>query len=213
MIQIKVCGMREPMNIIDIAGAKPDYMGFIFYPGSKRYAGDHPEPAIFRSIPADIKKTGVFVDEDKQKIIGIASMAGLTSVQLHGSENPGFSRELKASGLEVIKTFHIGPGFMFESLKPYEAACDFFLFDTKSELSGGSGKKFGWEILDSYNIDKPFFLSGGIGPDDITSIKSLKNRGLFAVDINSRFEISPAVKDVEKVKAFIKEIKEYSYGL
>jgi phosphoribosylanthranilate isomerase len=213
MIQIKVCGMRDPLNIKEIAEIKPDYMGFIFYAGSKRYAGEYVKPEIFSGVPEDIKKTGVFVDEDKQKILGIARIVGLNAVQLHGNENPDFCRELKASGLDVIKTFHVGDEFSFDSLKPYEDACDFFLFDTKSELIGGSGKKFGWELLDSYNIDKPFFLSGGIGPDDIIAIMSLKNKGLFALDINSRFETSPGIKDVEKVKAFIKEIKECTYEL
>jgi phosphoribosylanthranilate isomerase len=211
MIRIKVCGMREPGNIKEIAEAKPDYMGFIFYPGSKRYAGDHPE--TFRNIHADIKKTGVFVDEEEQKILEISSLAGLDAVQLHGAESPSYCKEIRSSGLTVIKTFQIGPDFRFEALKPYESSCDFFLFDTKSELRGGSGEKFNWELLSNYTVDKPFFLSGGIGIEDSKIIKSLKNHGLYAVDINSRFEISPGIKDTEKIKTFIKEIKEDSYGL
>jgi phosphoribosylanthranilate isomerase len=213
MIQIKVCGMRDPLNIKDIAGEMPDYLGFIFFPGSKRYVGDHPDPEIFSSLSGNIKKTGVFVDENKEKIFEISSMANLNAIQLHGNETPGFCNELKESGLEVIKTFHIGPGFNFDTLKPYEKVCDFFLFDTKSELAGGSGKKFDWELLESYNIDKPFFLSGGIGPWDVGRIKSLKITNLFAVDINSGFEASPGIKDPRKVKEFIKEFKEYTYEL
>ena len=213
MIRIKVCGMRDLPNIKEIADAQPDFMGFIFYSGSERFMGDRPEPETFRSVNDYIKKTGVFVDEDKPKILELASLAGLSVVQLHGDESPSACKELKASGLKVIKTFRIGPGFRFEVLKPYEDACDFFMFDTKSEFAGGSGKKFNWEILSNYYADKPFFLSGGIGSEDARVIKSLKNRGLYAIDINSRFEISPGIKDAVKVKAFIKEIKEDSYEL
>lgn len=205
--------MRDPSNIKEISGLKPDYMGFIFYSGSKRYIGDHPEPEIFRNVPFEIKKTGVFVDEDVQRILELALIAGFDTVQLHGDESPAECSELKVSGLTVIKTFPIAPGFRFESLKSFEDACDFFLFDTKSQFKGGSGIKFNWELLGNYNVDKPFFLSGGIGIEDIGNIKSLKNNGLYAVDINSRFEVSPGIKDTEKIKNFIMKIKEDSYGL
>jgi phosphoribosylanthranilate isomerase len=211
MIKVKVCGMLEPLNIKDIAGAGPDYMGFIFYSGSKRYTGDIPDPGIFRSVPSHIIKTGVFVDEDKEKILKIASMASLGAVQLHGSESVGFCEYIKASGLVVIKAFRVGPEFEFDYVNLFEDVCDYFLFDTKSEVQGGSGKKFNWELLERYNSHKPFFLSGGIGPEDISTILSMKKKGLYAVDINSLFETAPGIKDVVKVKAFIKEIKEYTY--
>jgi phosphoribosylanthranilate isomerase len=213
MIRVKVCGMRDAFNIREISDALPDFMGFIFFRGSKRYIGDNPDPGLFSGIPSGIKKVGVFVDENNRRIIEIASMAGLTAVQLHGNESTESCNELKASGLTVIKTFNIGPDFRFNSLEPYSECCDFFLFDTKSETAGGSGKKFGWQRLEEYSLDKPFFLSGGIGPEDSITIRSLHNKGLFAADINSRFEISPGLKDVALVKAFINKIKEDSYDL
>lgn len=199
------------MNISEISEAKPDYLGFIFYRYSKRYVGDNPDPGLFQNIPPDIKKVGVFVDEDKRRIIEIASLAGLTAVQLHGNESAELCSELKASGITVIKTFNIGPDFSFSSAEPYKAGCDFFLFDTKSDTAGGSGKKFSWQQLEEYRFDTPFFLSGGISPEDSSRIRSLRNKGLYAADINSLFEISPGVKDAVKVKAFIREIKEGSY--
>jgi phosphoribosylanthranilate isomerase len=207
MIRVKVCGMRDPVNINEIAEAKPDFMGFIFYPGSKRYVGDHPDPALFRNIPDGIKKTGVFVDAGKQKILEIADLAGLHAVQLHGNESVELCSEIKASGLVVIKAFNISNDFLFNSVLPYNDVCDFFLFDSKSETAGGSGKKFNWQLLEEYTSDKLFFLSGGIDPDDSRFIRALTDKGLYAADINSRFEISPGVKDVVKVKTFIKEIR------
>lgn len=211
MIRVKVCGMRDPLNIRDISETMPDYLGFIFYQSSKRYVGDNPDPQLFRDIASNIKKVGVFVDESRHRILELASMAGLTAVQLHGNESAELCGELKASGLTVIKTFNIGLNFRFSSAESYTKCCDFFLFDTKSNTAGGSGKKFSWEQLEDYTFDKPFFLSGGIGPEDSRLIRSLRNKGLYAADINSRFEISPGVKDAVQVKAFITEIKEGSY--
>lgn len=213
MIRVKVCGMHEPLNVKEIAEAKPHFIGFIFYSGSKRYVGDYPDPELFRNVPAGIKKTGVFYNENIESILDKSASTGLDAIQLHGTESPESCYKLKSSGLIVIKTFHIGPDFSFGSLKPYIGGCDFFLFDTKSEIPGGSGKKFDWERLAGYSEDKPFFLSGGIEPGDSSVIKLLRNKGLYAVDINSRFEISTGVKDVLKVKEFIKEIKEDSYEL
>ncbi len=205
--------MHEPLNVKEIAEAKPHYMGFIFYAGSKRYVGDYPDPELFLNVASGIKKTGVFFNENIENILDKSAITGLEVIQLHGSESPGSCSKLKASGLIVIKTFHISPDFNFGSLEPYNRGCDFFLFDTRSELAGGSGKKFNWDILAAYQADKPFFLSGGIDPGDSSAIKSLTNKGLYGVDINSRFEVSPGVKDAVKVKAFIKEIKEDSYEL
>jgi len=128
-------------------------------------------------------------------------------IQLHGVESPFSCLQLKSSGMIVVKAFSIGEKFNFENLFKYMPGCDYFLFDTKSETPGGSGKKFNWNILEGYSLDKPFFLSGGIGPEDAGLIKTLSNRGLFAVDINSRFETVPGIKDPVVVKTFIEEIK------
>ena len=204
MIRVKVCGMRHPWNVAEIAEAKPDYMGFIFFQGSERYVGDD-EP--FSMVPPGIKRIGVFVNEEIKKIVELSVRAGLELVQLHGDESPDVCRELRSSGLKVIKAFNVGKDFSFEYSEKYISACDYFLFDTKSGTHGGSGMKFDWGRLESYSVDKPFFLSGGIGPGDESAVKSLENRALFAVDINSRFEISPGIKDAKKISEFIKAIK------
>ena len=207
MIRVKVCGMNNPGNVKEIAELNPDILGFIFYPGSPRYVGNDPDLVLFNSIPPGIKKTGVFYNEDNHKILDLSIRTGLDMIQLHGNESSEACLQLKSSGLPVIKAFNIDRDFDFESLNQYMPGCDYFLFDKKSEKPGGSGKKFAWEKLEEYSLDKPFFLSGGISPDDAAEIKSIINRGLFAVDINSRFETSPGIKDAVRVKTFINELK------
>jgi phosphoribosylanthranilate isomerase len=207
MIRVKVCGLCNPVNVKDIGEAMPDFMGFIFFPGSPRYVGKEPDMVLFHNVPPMVRKIGVFVNEDNHNIIDISMRTGLDMVQLHGNESPVSCIQLKSSGLTIIKAFNIGYDFSFESLNQYMPACDFFLFDAKNELYGGSGRKFNWGILEDYTLDKPFFLGGGIGPEDTGVINSIVNRGFYAIDINSRFETSPAMKDAEMVKRFIKEIK------
>lgn len=207
MIRIKVCGMCDPLNVKEIAEAKPDFMGFIFYPGSPRYVSEEPDRSLFSNVPPGITKTGVFVNENPDKIYDITIRTGLDMIQLHGIESPDYCSHLKSSGLKIIKAFSMAEYFDFEMLKPYIPACDFFLFDTKTEKFGGSGIKFNWDKLAGYYLDKPFFLSGGIGPEDSGIIKTIENRGFFAVDVNSRFETAPTIKNVTLVKTFIDEIK------
>ena len=207
MIRVKVCGMHDLLNVKEIAEAKPDFMGFIFYPGSPRYVGVEPCMGLFQNVASPTKKTGVFLNENNHKILDISSRTGLDIIQLHGNESPASCFQLKSSGLIIIKAFNIEKDFDFEFLKQYALACDYFLFDTKSEKKGGSGMKFNWEKLEEYSMEKPFFLSGGIEPEDAGVIRSIENRGLFAVDINSRFETSPGIKDFALVKTFIDEIK------
>jgi phosphoribosylanthranilate isomerase len=207
MIRVKVCGMTSADNVTEIAEAKPDYLGFIFFPGSKRYVGEDPENRLFHNVAAGIKRVGVFINEDNHKILNCSINKSLDMIQLHGVESPFSCLQLKSSGMIVVKAFSIGEKFNFENLFKYMPGCDYFLFDTKSETPGGSGKKFNWNILEGYSLDKPFFLSGGIGPEDAGLIKTLSNRGLFAVDINSRFETVPGIKDPVVVKTFIEEIK------
>jgi phosphoribosylanthranilate isomerase len=207
MIRVKVCGMRDPVNIKLISDAKPDFIGFIFYPGSPRYVGEDPGTGIFNYVPDGIKKTGVFINEDNLRIHDLSVTCGLDTIQLHGEESPVSCMQLKTHGLTIIKAFNIDGDFNFDTLVKYMPVCDYFLFDTKSIISGGSGKKFNWRILEEYFLDKPFFLSGGIGPEDTDSVKKLENSGLFAVDINSCFETSPGIKDPVLVKEFIEKIK------
>jgi phosphoribosylanthranilate isomerase len=213
MIRVKICGMCEPSNVAEIAEAKPDFLGFIFYRRSQRYVGEEAENTLFAKVPAGIIRTGVFLNENNNTIMSIAIRTGLEMIQLHGNETTASCNELKSAGLTIVKAFNIGEDFDFKDLEKYNSACDFFLFDTKSSLYGGSGKKFDWRKLEEYSMDKPFFLSGGIGPDDADAVKSVVNRGLFAVDINSRFEITPGIKDPGKVRKFIKDIKSVSHEL
>jgi phosphoribosylanthranilate isomerase len=207
MIRVKVCGMNNPDNVKEIAELKPDIMGFVFFPGSPRYVGNEPDMILFNSVPPGIKKTGVFCNEDNHKILDLSMHTGLDMIQLHGDESSIECLQLKSSGLSVVKAFNIDKDFDFESLNQYMPGCDYFLFDTKSEKPGGSGKKFPWEKLKEYYLDKPFFLSGGISHYDVSEIKSISNRGLFAVDINSNFETSPGIKDAVRVKTFINALK------
>jgi len=199
--------MNDPSNVKEMVEAKPDFMGFIFYPGSTRYVGAEPDSSLFHNVPSGITRVGVFVNEDKGKIIESALSFGLGMIQLHGNESPEYCSFLRSSGLKIVKAFNVSKDFDFELARPYISVCDYFLFDTKNEKAGGSGKKFNWQILNRYNLEKPFFLSGGIGPDDTGMIKVITNRGFFAVDVNSCFETSPGIKDVKLVKSFIDEIK------
>jgi phosphoribosylanthranilate isomerase len=206
MINIKVCGMCDPANVKEIAEVKPDFMGFIFFQHSPRYVGEKPDISLFRNIPPEIKKVGVFVNEDINRIVDIANYSQADIVQLHGSESVDYCMRIRSTGLKIIKVFNIGLSLDKEALKPYLQVCDYFLFDTKADMPGGSGMKFNWSILDGYTLDKPYFLSGGIGPDDAGIIKAAENSGLIAVDINSRFEISTGIKDAALIKTFINEL-------
>jgi phosphoribosylanthranilate isomerase len=207
MLKIKVCGLTDPVNTEEIAGTSPDYMGFIFYPGSKRYVGNKPDPSLFSNISEGIQKTGVFVNEEPSRIIETVDIYRLDLVQLHGDESAGYCNILKESGLIIIKAFEISNNLRFMTLDQYMDVCEYFLFDTKTGSQGGSGVKFDWNKINEYKFNKPFFLGGGIGPEDTSVIKKINHKNLFAVDINSRFELRPGIKDSSKVKEFIDEIK------
>jgi phosphoribosylanthranilate isomerase len=207
MIKVKICGLNDPLNVKEIAEVMPDFMGFIFCPQSPRFVGNVPEKELFRHVNSAIKRVGVFVNENNRKILEISGHTGLDMIQLHGNESPVTCFQLKSSGLTIIKAFKIDKDFSFDFLNQYMPACDYFLFDTKSDIPGGSGRKFDWEKLQEYSLDKSFFLSGGIGPEDAETIKSMENRGFYAIDVNSRFETAPGIKDIEQIKGFIKAIK------
>lgn len=206
-IRVKVCGLIDPDNVSTLSVSGADYLGFIFYPGSKRYVGRVPVKTLFSNVPEGIKRTGVFVDEEPTKVLELAEYAGLDVLQLHGSESVNYCWSLKKSGLVIIKAFGVGKDFDPGMTDLYSEVCDYFLFDTKSEIYGGGGVKFEWEALGDYCFKKPFFLSGGIGPEDVKKVLSVPGNQLFAVDINSRFEISPGIKDAVRVSDFINEIK------
>lgn len=207
MIRVKVCGLTDADNARQIARTGIDFAGFIYYPASKRYVGIKPEMRLFENIPPDVCRVGVFVNEDPSEVVRISREAGFNIVQLHGNEDFSYCRRLKASGFRVIKAFRIGKEIDPEFINLFSEVCDYYLFDTESRAYGGSGKKFNWKFLNGIKLNKPFFLSGGIGPDDVHELKKITNSMFYAVDINSRFEISPGIKDVGKVKVFVERIK------
>lgn len=206
-MKIKVCGMRNPSNIEELVKLSPDYIGFIFYPKSKRFIGDQISEDIQALIPVFIQKVGVFVDEPFESLLEKFRNNKLDMIQLHGSELPGYCERLKKLDIRVIKVFNISPDFDFEMVECYNQYCDYFLFDTSGELPGGTGKKFDWEKLNQYTGEKPFFLSGGIQPSDAQKIKSLTDIKLHAIDVNSGFELEPGLKDIPKLKKFVEEIR------
>ena len=200
---IKVCGMRDAANIKELEQLDIDWMGFIFYPGSPRYVG-----RSLSYIPSKVQKIGVFVDQDPQIVRERAAQNRLDAIQLHGSEPPWYCINLHEEGYKVIKSFGIDEdGFIpLAQLDAYEGKCDYFLFDRKTKLHGGSGRKFIWSRLAKYQGDTPFLLSGGISPEDVEEIKSFVHPRFAGIDINSRFEIEPALKDIEMIKTFIKQL-------
>ncbi|WP_421944047.1 phosphoribosylanthranilate isomerase [Pedobacter sp.] len=207
-LKLKVCGMKFAANIAAVAALQPDYLGFIFYEQSPRFISDV-SAELIKYIPSEIKTVGVFVDEDLDVVKKKVNLYQLKAVQLHGRESPEYCSELKSTfqSLEVIKAFGVDEDFNFAVLEEYKAVADYFLFDTKTKAHGGSGKTFDWKILDSYKLDKPYFLSGGIDLEHAEAISIIKDERLYALDINSRFETEPGVKDVERIKAFVVKMK------
>jgi len=200
--------MRDPANIFGVVVSHPDFVGFIFYPKSKRFVGFEALAEVLKIIPDSIKKVGVFVDETLDQILSVSASWDLDAIQLHGNESPEFCKQMQRSGLMVLKAFSVDESFDFAILEAYIGCCDLFLFDTKSLLPGGTGQKFNWQLLRNYQLNKPFFLSGGIGPDDWKAIRELSHPQLFGVDINSGFEISPALKDIDKIGNFISKVRQ-----
>jgi len=198
-IKLKVCGMRETVNILEVASLQPDYMGFIFYEKSKRFVGN--DFSISANFPPTIKRVGVFVNEKIDAVEKLVSNYKLDYVQLHGDETPEVCRVLMNDRIGVIKVFSIDKEFDFSKTKPYEPYSDFFLFDTKSESYGGSGKSFDWNLLKKYNQQIPFFLSGGLSPYNIQNLEELQGMNLHAIDINSGVETAPGLKDGTKIKS------------
>ena len=197
-MKLKVCGMRSPDNIIALSNLNPDYIGFVFWEHSRRFVS-----ASTPDLPVSIKKTGVFVDATMDYILDVAKQHQLQAIQLHGSESPNFCQKLKKE-FEIIKAFAVDTAFDFSVLEPYEFVCDYFLLDSKGKLPGGNGRPFDWSVLRNYNSAKPFFLSGGIGTEDKNAIESIINLNLpiYAIDINSGFEIEPGLKNIEMIKQF-----------
>src|SRR3954452_6759360 len=210
-MRIKVCGMTTTQQVQQLEEIGVEFAGFIFYPKSPRY--------VFQSIPANeikrikgkINKVGVFVNADADEVLRTVDQCGLYLVQLHGDESPRACERI-ANYVSVIKAFRISDDDHIEwKIREYYDTVDMLMFDTEGVSYGGTGKKFNWELLEEQNIQKPFFLSGGITAHDAESLKTFQKeavaKDLFAIDINSKFEVMPGVKDMEKVKGFVEKVK------
>lgn len=200
---IKLCGMRDADNIREVEALGIDLMGFIFWPKSSRYVSERPA-----YLPTKCRRVGVFVDEDAEVVLRKVEEYGLDFIQLHGHESPEYIRALKSQlvNLSTIKAFNIAAREDLEATAPYEGLADCFLFDTKGKCVGGNGEKFDWSVLSSYRGETPFLLSGGIGPDDAERVKAFRHPKCAGIDINSRFEVSPALKDINKLKTFLQSL-------
>lgn len=195
--------MREPENIRAIEQTGTDWMGFIFFPHSSRYVAQCPE-----YLPEQCRRIGVFVNESTENILLKAQEFGLHYIQLHGKETPEQCRKLKAAGLGVIKVFSIAQESDLQPVLCYEGICDYFLFDTACSGYGGSGKTFNWEILQAYQGKTPFLLSGGIHSGSLSALLQFKHKQWAGIDLNSGFEIAPAMKDAGLIHTFIEQIKQ-----
>jgi phosphoribosylanthranilate isomerase len=196
--------MGDPSIMQELAKIDVDMLGFIFYPKSPRYLVGKIEAEAITTLPQSISKVGVFVNAPTEDILTRASTYRLDTIQLHGSETASQCSELKKGGFTIIKAFDLNKDNNYEAYQPY---CDYFLFDTPSKQHGGTGKKFDWSLLNNYKGDIPFLLSGGIDLNDTEEIIRLKHPQLAGVDINSKFEKEPGIKDVEKINSFVNAIK------
>jgi len=200
---IKVCGMRDAQNIREVEALGVDLMGFIFFPKSPRNVD-----AVPSYLPSAAARVGVFVNESGPDIIDTARKMGLSHVQLHGSESPQLCTEIRDAGLKVMKAFSIGGPEDLARTGEYAGCCDMYVFDTKCTTVGGSGRSFDWSLLDAYCGPVPFLLSGGIGPDSVEELLAFEHPFLAGYDLNSRFELSPGLKDVAAIKTFLDRIKQ-----
>jgi phosphoribosylanthranilate isomerase len=204
-LKVKVCGLRDADNIKAISALDIDYAGFIFYPSSPRFAGNM-EANNISVFGKSTKKIGVFVNEQLDMIVKTAGKYNLDGVQLHGNENADDLNCLRRKGLLTIKAFHVSCDFDFSECQAYANVCDCFLFDTKTAGYGASGKHFQWDMLNSYAGKTPFFLSGGIAPCDVPEIQKINHPAFYGIDLNSKFELLPGIKNTETLKIFLKTI-------
>ena len=194
--------MRDADNIRAVEALGVDWMGFIFYPPSKRYVDQLPA-----YLPNASKRVGVFVNESLETILEKIELFQLDIVQLHGDESPEFCAQLSQHDIQIMKAFGIANSFPSEKIAEYEGSCDYFLFDTQTPTYGGSGRKFNWDILQNYQGSTHFLLSGGIDPDDAQAIQEFSHPLCIGVDINSQFELLPANKDIQSIEQFLKSLK------
>lgn len=207
-MKIKVCGMRDAANIRAVEELGIDIMGFIFWPQSSRCVSEVPE-----YLPKSCLRTGVFVDAEPRSVLTAAKAFRLDCIQFHGQESPeyiAYLRKLTARlnpGMKFIKSIPVISGQDLEKTQLYEDVCDAFLFDTKGKLPGGNGSQFDWGLLLDYKGELPFLLSGGIGPGDAERIRTFQAPGCIGIDLNSRFETAPGIKDVTALESFIEQVR------
>jgi phosphoribosylanthranilate isomerase len=211
-MKVKICGMREAANILAVADFNPDFLGFIFYQKSARYAGETLDTELLRSLPASICKVGVFVDAPLPELLATTAHYSLDYVQLHGHETPAYCQAVRAQGLRVIKAFAVGADFDFSALAAYVPACELFLFDTKGKHPGGNGYAFDWRVLANYHGPTPFLLSGGLGPDNVAELLRFQHPQLVGYDFNSLLEIAPGLKDTEATGLLLARLHEQLSG-
>lgn len=206
---IKVCGMADPRNIRSVSALAPMLMGFIFYKPSPRNACDL-DPQTVKSLPSFVTPVGVFVNEAPEVIIDTCHRYGIDTVQLHGDESPEVCRMLRDSGLYVLKACGVSETTDWSALAPYEDVVEMFVLDTATPSRGGSGVKFDWTILDSYPLSTPYLLSGGVGPGDTEAVIAAMRPHMAGVDVNSRFETSPGVKNPLTLATFIAQLRNFN---
>lgn len=204
-MRVKVCGMNFPDNVAAVDALGVDLLGFVFYPNSPRCVATPPE----KLPPARAKRVGVFVDQDEDEILSAVGRYGLDGVQLHGAESPDFCRRLRGSlppGTLLVKAVGVASSEDLTTALAYEEVADCLLFDTRCATHGGSGRRFDWSLLSRYRGNLPFLLSGGLGPGDEERVRSFRHPRCLGVDLNSRFELSPGVKDVAALARFLRGI-------
>jgi phosphoribosylanthranilate isomerase len=206
-MKTKICGLREQKNVMELAGLHPEWMGFIFVESSPRSFYKATEPFDIKMLPKAINKVGVFVNEVIEEVRSIVQQYGLDMVQLHGNESPEYCAMLQSHNLKIIKAFSIDAQFDPLATEAYTPFVDYFLFDTKGLQPGGNGVAFNWNLLRDKRFSKPFLLSGGISANHAEALKQFKHPDCIGIDINSRFESAPGVKDVSLIRSFLQQIQ------
>lgn len=203
-LKIKICGMTDIDNLCKILFLAPDYLGFIFFPTSPRYVVGKLDPDQLSIIPPRVKRVGVFVDADETDLRRQAEAYGLTTLQLHGRETPEFCSRMRAAGFEVVKAFRIADQRDFENVEQYADSVDAYLFDTKATRVGGNGYEFDWQLLLRQPLRKPWFLAGGLSPQNI---EEAAQTGAAVLDLNSCFESAPGIKDYDLLRDAIDRVR------
>lgn len=212
---VKVCGIKQNEDLVLIANSGADYVGFIFYPPSSRYAAGTIDPQMLELLERtrpNLKRVGVFVNEDEDNVRRIAEQYHLNTLQFHGEESADYCGQFKNT-FTVIKAMPIQAESDFEKCNGYTEACDYFLFDTAGPLYGGNGYGWDWSLLANYAEDTPFLVSGGIGPADLMKVAAIRHPQFAGIDINSGFEKYPGAKNTDAIKSFIRIIKAGEYAI